>query len=135
MKYWLLFFAFLLGAAPVTNALAYDPYSAGWLRDFCAAKPDSNSGVYCVLFIGGLLDGDFIGRTDALAHTGVLQRMGKAEDVHQRKYSAWCIPKGVGLDQLGEMFVKYMNERPEKLHDRASFQFSWMLQKHFPCTK
>ena len=49
------------------------------------------------------------------------------------KYSMICIPEDVRNSQHAEMFVKYMNDHPEKLHQDAFTLFPKMLLTYFPC--
>lgn len=121
----------LLISSPMIARAEYTVYTAGWLRDLCSTKEKSGSFVTCMIFLRGVRDGMGIGRIETLNLSGVE----KKEITNGNKYSSTCLPKDVKLDQLGEMFFKYMNERPEELHENAAEHFFYMLIKYFPCKK
>lgn len=117
----------LLLSSPVIARAEYTVYAAGWLRELCSTK--HSSFLSCLIFLRGVREGMDIGRIDALTLKGVEVK----KIVSLNKYSSTCVPKEVNLNQLGEMFVKYMNERPEKLHESAAEHVFYMLIEHFPC--
>jgi hypothetical protein len=45
----------------------------------------------------------------------------------------YCAPEGVTLGQLIKVFLKYMDEHPEQLHEDASLMLLRSLRKAFPC--
>jgi len=45
----------------------------------------------------------------------------------------FCMPDGVKLAELKEVFIKYANENPEKLHLAASSVVMNAFNKAFPC--
>lgn len=123
----------LLISSPIPVFAEYDVYTAGWLRDQCAEKELTQHRLYCAIYIRGVSEGNYAGRVDALGRMGKLKNVPTFDALQSSKYSAYCVPSGVNMYQLGEMFVKYMNEQPEKLHEPAYIQFGLMLEKHFPC--
>lgn len=118
----------LLLCSPIPVVTGNGAYTAERLRYACSAKDKPDSSIACMIFFRGVLDGMIIGRENALSLAGVQKK-----EIQRGKYSTYCVPQDAQLDQLGEMFVKYMNEHPENLHEPASFQFAYMLSKYFPC--
>jgi len=51
-------------------------------------------------------------------------------DLDSKKY---CMPDGVKLAELREIFIKYANENPEKLYLAASSMTINAFSKSFPC--
>lgn len=51
--------------------------------------------------------------------------------------SGWpeiCLPDGVEVDQLARVFVKYLEEHPERLHERQMRLLIDSFRIAFPCT-
>ena len=56
-----------------------------------------------------------------------------ANFVAGNKNMVYCIPSGVTSDQLVDIFIKYLNDHPESLHEKAQFLALSSLLKAFPC--
>ena len=120
-------------------------FTAAWLRELCFAKKNTQEFLTCAIYIRGFLEGQEIARIDLLARIDVMEKIEspkkgnrKAEvptedEMENLRYAAYCIPKSVVVTQLTEIFVKHMNEPPEKLHESASGELHFMLARHFPC--
>jgi len=46
---------------------------------------------------------------------------------------SFCMPATVTNDQIVKIFIKYLDEHPEELHQPASLLLATSLRKAFPC--
>lgn len=44
-----------------------------------------------------------------------------------------CFPEGVSVGQLQDIYIKWANENPEKLHESGLLSLTLSMQKAFPC--
>jgi Rap1a immunity proteins len=49
------------------------------------------------------------------------------------KFLGYCFPRHVRNDQLLKVAVKYMDDHPERLHERIEILLHAAFQKAFPC--
>ena len=69
----------------------------------------------------GLLDGFLKGFAFAI------------EKTHNKKIKLWCEPEKMEPSQLVKIYLKFLNEHPEKLHFRYEDTLSRALMTYFPC--
>jgi len=50
-----------------------------------------------------------------------------------KKTKFWCEPEKMETSQLIKVYLKYLNEHPEKLHFRYEDSFTDALLTYFPC--
>lgn len=71
----------------------------------------------CIKYISGVIDG--------------FQVMARVSDT-----KIICMPKtGISNDQAVKLFVKWINERPEQMHQTARTELLVMLRTTFPCAQ
>ena len=113
------------------EASSYRVYTAGWLRDVCSSS-EAAQRIGCYTFITGFLHGRVAGIMEVIRKYP--HRIGNKLDVTvDPEFSQVCMPDNVPPTQIAEMFIKRMNDMPEKLHEPAFPHLLWMLEKHFPC--
>jgi hypothetical protein len=72
--------------------------------------------LYCIAYISGFMDGSSLTSTFDAGKKTI------------------CLPaKGVTNDQAARVFVKYLRENPESLHESGRMSFYVSLVKIFPC--
>lgn len=128
--------AVLLGL-PVSGmaeeSTGYD-FSAMKLRNFCTNRSNNIDTMACLSFINGFRDGMMMGRMEVLNRAGLVNEKDKQSlNTSLNKYSFSCIPQKVSTGQLREVFIKYMGEHPENLHEEAIFELSKTFIQYFPC--
>ncbi|MEP5568107.1 MAG: Rap1a/Tai family immunity protein [Halioglobus sp.] len=64
---------------------------------------------------------------------GVSDAAAAITDWELGKEKGWCTPMGVTLGQLRQVFLKWAEERPEKLHNDAGSIVLDSLDAAFPC--
>lgn len=79
-------------------------------------QADAFDGGYCAGFIDGVMS-----QTLVEAKAGF--------DV------PFCLPTGGSMGQIVQVFVKYLDDHPERLHEPASLLLVESLAKAFPCHK
>jgi len=83
----------------------------------------------CVFYVSGFRDGHITGLTEAARAAGH-----EINDLQTlRKHAIVCIPQNVSNEQLIEIFLKYINDRPERLHERARNELYNSWKGVFPC--
>lgn len=101
---------------------------AFWLRACSAAlkidegatlpPEDQYAAVGCTGYVSGFLDGMSLASTSAKAQRAV------------------CLPdRGISNDQAMRIFVKYLRDNPEILHQSGRMSFYIALARSFPCAK
>jgi hypothetical protein len=125
--------ALVLLVAAQGAAAAYF-YTGATLMERCTnTKPgEANANVAsyneCVGYLAGISDA-----TDAAAiettDTDVGYIFGDLESSHA------CIPENANLEQLRQVFLRHMRQRPEKWHLPASGLVLYALAKALPCKK
>lgn len=78
-------------------------------------KPANIEGLICAAWINGAVQG----AVDTISLNG-----NKPE---------YCEPKGIPISQYSAIFVKYLNDNPDKLHLPSIFLFHQAIAKSFPC--
>lgn len=63
-----------------------------------------------------------------------------AQDMHDlifgdRKPALWCMPDNATFEQSRQVFVKYLRDKPEKLHWPGTILLYEAMRKAFPCAK
>jgi hypothetical protein len=127
MKLRAMALAWLLTALPQA-ACAQGQDGAFWLRACSAAlkidegalapAEDQYAALGCTGSVSGFLDGM------TLASTGT------------KTQRAVCLPdRGISNDQATRVFVKYLRDNPEILHQSGRMSFYIALAKSFPCRK
>jgi len=120
--------AIVLGGAIMSEAFGLGP--AEKLRKFCEAavkcdttnpSPSCNSvdyqeGTACATYIDGFLAGHNLG-TAAAADSS----------------TRICVPNDATISQLARVFVKYVNDHPEQLHQPDWAVLYVALKNAFPC--
>ena len=125
--------AIVLGGAVMSEAFGY---TAEDLRKDCetavnciedeASCKDVSRLTGCLAFIDGFRNGHYVGMVD-----GTKENLGREE--LNRKYGRMCVPNAASHAQLARIYLKYINDHPEELHDLAWAQLylSWAFA--FPC--
>lgn len=122
----LLLICVLTGTAQTTRAQGQD--GAFWLRacnaalkiDEGASLPpeDQYAAVGCTGYVSGFLDGMSLASASAKSQRAV------------------CLPdRGISNDQATRIFVKYLRDNPEVLHQSGRMSFYIALARSFPCPK
>jgi hypothetical protein len=65
--------------------------------------------------------------------TGYLVAMVDAEDEIAGDAKRFCVPKGVAVEQLSSIFVKYAAAHAEKQYDSAARLVRLSLSERYPC--
>lgn len=52
---------------------------------------------------------------------------------HKRNTEMFCEPDGVNGEQLRKIFLKWMNDHPESLHEDSDLMLLASLMRAFPC--
>lgn len=109
-------------------------FTAGELRDFCTTG-DARDLLVCLAYINGYRAGHLTGVYGAKVKlSGPSLKYKKLDfDEDLQRYSAFCDHYSVTHKQVYELFVKYMNDHPEKLHEEAGNQLMHALIHYFPC--
>lgn len=110
--------------------------TAGQLRDFCNSKEFSER-LSCGWYIDGFRGGHISGMYSAMSRilgSAELDKKRSLDEGYQR-FSLFCVPGAITNGQVLEVFLKYMNEHPEKLHLKASMQLTGALVQYFPCKR
>lgn len=47
----------------------------------------------------------------------------------------FCIPKDVSIDQLAKVYLRYLDENPEKLHEPSELGLLSSIYGAFPCSR
>lgn len=126
---------------PVSNVARAD-FTAQLLRELCESR-ESPAKFACVSFFYAYRVGKQQGTMEILTNTKKVnlasnatveqaEQMGKEAE---KLYAFTCIPDKVTNPQLAEVFLKYMKEHPERLHEEVSFVMNDMLYQHYPCRK
>ncbi len=113
------------------------------LRDDCEQvphcvdphDPECKVGVFaavlrCVYYVSGFKYGHFFG-----LHEGHYKSTGHEIPDYEtlQKHAIVCIPKNASNEQLIEVFLKYINDRPERLHESAANELYNSWKDAFPC--
>ncbi len=48
-------------------------------------------------------------------------------------YPKTCRPKGVTVEQEIKMVKKWLDNHPDKLHERIELVYTWTMRESFPC--
>lgn len=105
---------------------------ASVLRYMCSNKSESREKSYCMGYFTGFVQGNVVGRMEALAKIGIVEA-GDLNSGLSAKYSLYCPRSSVSSEQLAEMFAKYMNDHPEGLDQPIEIEVTTMLIHYFPC--
>lgn len=109
--------ALLIAAAPVS---AGGFYSGNELFKFCKGTHPHEAGynivayASCVMYLAGISDLEQIHET--LGHT-----------------TAFCIPLGVSQEQLRQVFLRHINQRPQLWHMNAGVLAINAFSEAWPC--
>lgn len=106
---WLALAATLVVIAPLPARAIYFE-TAGDLIEYCGAAEDSFARSYCLGYVAGLND-----RDDVLP------------------LPTFCPPSGPTLNDLVEILVTYLKDKPELLAYRAGDVFASALISKWPC--
>lgn len=118
-------------------------YTVDELRKFCnaAIRCDDNPGACkgavmadmsaCYAYIEGFMTGQAIAMGKVIALGTEEKDLSYVEA--RRRYMKYCLPETVTHDQIVRVFVKYINDHPEKLHEQAGNMLHAALQEAFPC--
>ncbi len=128
MKRAILILGFLLIAAG--NARATDTMNAGELVEWCESTKGSHKQFFCDGYMWGFLE-LFISYQDNDNHYYLKE--GTTDQF--RKTHKTCIPPSVSNVQMGKVFLKYANERPEQLHKPPYVLVNNSAVKAWPCEK
>jgi len=119
-------FVFATCLASVANAQGQD--GSFYLQVCGAAVKQSDGGqltqeeglgaIYCGSYIGGFLD--------AMSLSTTLSKGNKI---------VWTPERGITNDQAARIFVKYLRENPETLHQTGRMSLYVAMAKAFPCSK
>ena len=129
--------AIVLGGAVMSEAFAFD--DAAELRTTCEDnvkcfyEPDSCSSderflaIQCISYIDGFRDGHNYGMFEGA------QRPSLTFEEISQQHGIVCVPQKASNIQLVEVFIKFINEYPEYLHQEpeAALYLSWL--EAFPC--
>jgi hypothetical protein len=110
--------------------------TAGKVRDLCISKSEPAK-IACGMYIIGFREGHLTGMYSAagiILGSAVIDRKRSMDEDYQR-FSYFCLPSAVTNGQVIEVFVKYVNEHPEKLHLSSSTQLTDALLQYFPCKR
>ena len=88
----------------------------------CKEATAGFNGGRCAGFIEGVISGMFI--------AGINET---AEQTHMRQ--GYCLPEEATNGQNRTVFVKYLEDHPEELHEPAALLLIKALRKAFPCGK
>jgi hypothetical protein len=102
---------FLFGTSSPVHA-----YDGNFLLKICK-KPNPETYGICL----GLLDGFLMGFAYGM------------EVTNNKKIKFWCEPEKMHMDQLVKVFLKFLNEHPEKLHFKYEDTLAAALMTYFPC--
>lgn len=102
-----------------------------YLRELCTAKRGSNAYTTCVYFMVAYHAGARIERYNIFLNLGLKG----TNDELDKKYASFCLPASVDMPQVAEVFVKFANSHPEKLHVPAIHMLQIALETYFPCKK
>lgn len=108
---WKVAFFCLLGASGITPASAIYFYTGNEAYEFCAPDLQGPRRTMCLGYVSGLTD-----------QTEVLFR------------SFNCIPVGVQVGQLADVYAIFLRDHPEARHDLAAHLFNRAVLEAFPCT-
>ena len=116
-----LIFVFLFSLLTITpvNAMTGNK----WLSK-CGTTNDGFNGGVCLGYLHGIRDVN-----------DVVNQMGfysKIDDVYS-PFPMFCLPLEVQLGQLKKIVIKWLNQHPEKLHERLDLQYIYIMREIFPC--
>ncbi len=117
-----------------TTTADTEDLTAEKFRDLCISKNEMSQ-LSCIAYISGFRDGNQTGMMIAATRILGLAEFSKSSSTEEdyQRYSYFCVPTVVSNTQLKEVFVKYMNEHPEQLHQKAAVQLSKSFIQNFPC--
>jgi hypothetical protein len=96
-----------------------DVFSGNYWYKKCSSD-DMTDKFYCIGYLRGLSAGlQFL----EISYT-------KSDGVY-RKVPSFCIPKGATMGQHIDIFKKYIQDHPEKRHNKASVLFGLAIRKAF----
>ena len=87
-----------------------------------ADRDDLFNAAYCVGYLHAISD-----------NTAVEVELFKGQGNGQVVSNLFCLPKGPTYEQLVRIVVKWMNDNPGKLHERAWWVVDSALREAFPC--
>ena len=105
-----------------------------WSHAALAQSSDVDSGTFFLRVCKGLLDehpratfegGLCAGAAEMLRHVGR----------YLRPELAWCIPKGVTTREVIQVVVKFLESRPQRLHEMYFLLSADALRSAWPCNK
>jgi len=109
----------IVGTAPSSWAEDEDRLSGNYWLDKCSST-EPHMELYCLGFTEGL--------SEALA---LLERSYIKDGDDYKKYAPFCVPKEANLGQRMDIFLKYLQDHPEKRHKRASVIFAVATREAF----
>jgi len=119
--------------AASAQANAYAVGTVGFLRDLCDENLNKDPLIGCLMYFQGFAEGHSFGRIEVLGNTGNVEELKKLFESNRNKYVSVCIPEGVKLGQMREVFVKEANAHPERLHEMTGPFLGETLLRYFPC--
>ncbi len=103
-----------VAVAPGTVAASQNVVSIDNLMSRCSALNSYDQG-YCIGYINALLE------------------YRSAYDNADRTRQTYCIPRGIGSDNLRESFVEWARDNPDRIRLPALWGFTRSLNDGFPC--
>lgn len=103
-----------------TVAQAKDAQQAAWWHTACAAPDGSAQQIFCMTYIRGAFDMRFM-----------MIRLNPS--ITQPLPMQFCPPNGATYDQMRLVWVKWLDEHPERHHEAAMTTLTVALNRAFPC--
>jgi hypothetical protein len=105
-------------------------YSGNDVYDFC-----QHDRTAAFAYVAGLYDGAAHAAfaIDGMRDLGKSPRNGTAVDFALKRVVGYCKPKHATLEQVTDVFCKYLREFPEKRDGLPAILFSEALTKAWPC--
>jgi hypothetical protein len=133
MKFFLLLCSLVLFAPSAFAVTQSEDMSnvmpTSYLRELCTSKRDTNKYATCLYFIVAYNAGAGIERYNVYQKIGLKGTPSELD----KKYASFCLPALVDIPQVAEVFVKFANGHPEKLHVPAIHMLAIALETYFPC--
>lgn len=122
---WMALVVSLAGLLPSTGGAGdilsrgLDPLSGNFWLVKCSSR-EKSSQFLCLGFVQGLREG-----------VAFMEMTWTEVDGELRPFASVCDSRAVTLDQIRDVFVKYLVDHPESRHERASILFVVALREAF----
>jgi hypothetical protein len=126
-------FAAMISGAVIRPASAI---SGNSIEEMCRTMPE-----LAAMYATGVSDAHAIAESEFKIIRESLGRGREAKFIEDMKnvetilLGHYCVPDGVTVRQIGDVFCKFLRENPERREYMASFLFPAAMSKAWPCSK